>query len=311
MSKNALSAALAIVLLGLTSAAFAHLPDKVFGAFQWPTNQLPTLDGDISEWEAVVPAELWIDINRDHTDTVLGGKAVDTADLFFRYAVGWNDELDRIYFVHDRFDDLYDRTGDKDDTIEIGWDADHSGGNFWHDNDEVQEDQWRKMGQQAQSGHFAWPALGTGEGQNSWFWFWMTDLGPGVQWPDDEPYACCADSFTLEGGQDAETSLQAEWYVTGWDDYNYSGPDQSVQHDFVEGEIVGIGFAVHDTDEVTVDENGDEVPSFTKYVLGGENLIFGDASFFSDFQLLPVCADCLPTAVENDSWGRVKASFAP
>ena len=30
-------------------------------------------------------------------------------NLNFRVAVGWNDELDRVYYVYDRFDDIWDR----------------------------------------------------------------------------------------------------------------------------------------------------------------------------------------------------------
>ena len=36
---------------------------------------------------------------------------------------------------------------------------------------------------------------------------------------------------------------------------------------------------------------------------------FGDADYFADFQLLEVSPD-FPTAVEEDSWGRIKASVA-
>ena len=100
-------------------------------------------------------------------------------------------------------------------------------------------------------------------------------------------------------------TIQAEWYTVAWDDFNFAGPDQSVRHDFVEGEIVGAGLQVVDNDNGTEDD-----PKTWKWVLGGQSDIFGNASSFSDFILLPVDLANLPTAVENDSWGHIKASVA-
>ena len=291
------------LIFGMTSAATAHLPEgEVFGAFQWPTNQLPVLDGNISEWNAL-PAELWVDSN-DFGSTQGLAPEVDASDFFFRVAVGWNDELERIYFVSERFDDIYDRDGERDDTYEFGWDTDHSADDFWATG-AAEDDLARERGRLAQSGHFAWPENLDGEDRGNWFWFWMTQLAAGARWASDEPWACCDDSFVLDGSLDGEATLFAEWYVTGWDDYNWEGPDVSVVHDLVEGEIIGIGMSVTDTDEV----DGDGNEAFEKFVLGGENLIFGDASFFSDFLLLEIDEDALATAVENDSWGRIKASY--
>ena len=293
-----------VLLFTAAQVAYSHLPEnETFGAFQWPSNQLPVLDGDISEWD-VLPDELWV--TNDQFGTTQGIAEHDASDFFFRVAVGWNDEMERIYFASERYDDVYDRNGDsRDDTFEFAWDTDHSGGDFWRGDLEEEAEIWRNRGSQAQSGHFAWPEFGDGEDQGNWFWFWMTALGPGARWASDPPWACCDNSFTIEGSMDGEATLYAEWYVTGFDDYNYEGPDESVIHDLVEGEVIGIGMSATDTDEVDAEGN----VAFEKFTLGGENLIFGDASFFSDFLLLEVNTDVLPTAVENDSWGRIKASY--
>ena len=124
MKKIALMAA----ILGMCTSAFAHIPEgRVFGVFQFPTDKLPVLDGNISEWD-VVPDEMWIDL--DDPDIVVGegdvGREKDRSNLYFRYAMGWNDELDRLYHVYDRFDDVWDRDAGgigccgQDDSIEIG-----------------------------------------------------------------------------------------------------------------------------------------------------------------------------------------------
>ena len=66
MKKIALMAA----IVGMCTSAFAHIPEgRVFGVFQFPTDKLPVLDGDISEWD-VVPDEMWIDL--DDPDIVVG-----------------------------------------------------------------------------------------------------------------------------------------------------------------------------------------------------------------------------------------------
>ena len=293
----------AVALFAATNVAQAHLPaDETFGAFQWPTNKLPVLDGILTEWNAL-PAELWV--NSNDFGTTQGIAEVDPSDFFFRVAVGWNDELERIYFASERFDDVYDRNGDsRDDTFEFGWDTDHSAGDFWRGDLTEEAEVWRNRGSQAQSGHFAWPEAGDGEDQGNWFWFWMTALGPGARWASDEPFACCDDSYKIDGSMDGEATLFAEWYVTGFDDYNWEDVGAGV-HDLVEGEVIGIGMSVTDTDEV----NADGDVAFEKFVLGGENLIFGDASFFSDYVLLGLDEDALATAVENDSWGRIKAPY--
>lgn len=77
-------------ILGMSTAAFAHIPEgRVFGVFQWPTDSLPVLDGNISEWDAV-PAELWIDL--DDADIVVGegdvGREKDRSNLFFSFRHG-------------------------------------------------------------------------------------------------------------------------------------------------------------------------------------------------------------------------------
>ena len=124
----------AVGLIALANVVSAHVPeDKILGAWQWPTSHLPVLDGDISEWE-VLPEELWIEINEQDFGGDLGTtKEIDVSDMWFRVAISWHDETDRLYYVIDRFDDLWDRDGGgfgdsgNDDSIEIGVDADHSG----------------------------------------------------------------------------------------------------------------------------------------------------------------------------------------
>ena len=53
---------LAVILLGLGPTQAHVLQGTVRGIWQWPADMLPTLDGDLSEWE-VVPDSLWLDLS--------------------------------------------------------------------------------------------------------------------------------------------------------------------------------------------------------------------------------------------------------
>ena len=295
----------AVGLIALANVVSAHVPeDKILGAWQWPTSHLPVLDGDISEWE-VLPEELWIEINeRDFGGDLGTTKEIDVSDMWFRVAISWHDETDRLYYVIDRFDDLWDRDGGgfgdsgNDDSIEIGVDADHSGDwYFTLDRGLPEEELMRLDGAHAQTYHYRWPAIEP----EGWNWFWMSSS----TWHDEEPYSCCADSFTLDGSHGTQATLKAEWYTVAWDDFNFQGPEQSVQHDLVELEIIGLGIAVIDNDISPSQED----KRFGRFILGGQNDVFGNASSFTDFVLLPVDEERLPTAVESDTWGSIKSYF--
>jgi len=311
MSKKIILIAAALGMI--SSAAFAHIPEgRTFGAFQWPTDKLPVLDGNISEWDAL-PPELWI--TSDDTDIIVSegdvGREKDRSNIFFRFAMAWNDELDRIYYVFDRFDDVWDRDGGgigccgQDDSIEIGMDADHSGGWFHAGGAGISgdlSDEEIKLfnGGQTQTSHYRWPALAP----FGWSWFWMSDS----DWHGNEPNACCEDSFNLDGVHGSEANFQAEWYTIAWDEFNWQGADLSTQHDFVELEVIGAGLQIVDNDNGPEDaEDGN--PWTAKWTLGGQSDIFGNSGSFSDFVLLPLDEAALATAVEDDSWGHIKASF--
>ena len=91
--------ALAAMALMLTStASLAHFPEgQIFGAWQWPSNQLPNLDGDISEWN-VLPAELWIDIFQTEVAEGDIGREIDTANK-------WNGQYN-VPHVHGSYESM-------------------------------------------------------------------------------------------------------------------------------------------------------------------------------------------------------------
>ena len=72
-------------------------------------------------------------------------------------------------------------------------------------------------------------------------------------------------------------------------------------------EIIGAGLQV---DNDNGPEDAEDANPWTKWSLGGQSDVFGNASSFADFILLPLDEEALSTAVENDSWGHIKASMA-
>ncbi len=301
MKKNALILITAVALLGMVGSASAHLPEGVtFVAWNWPSTHLPTLDGDLSEWN-VLPEDYWIGLDDTWGGASAGNEPVlDLADFNFRFAIGWNDEEDRIYFAQEWIDDYFQRSDAfaggccaGNDKIEMGIDADHSGTESLRSSDDV------PAYNGAQAAHWGMPEIAP----RSWMWMWLSE----TTWADKAPYTCCPDAYQLDGGHGLETTLTSEWYSVAWDDFDPADPNAGTLHDFQAGEIFGWAGAWIDNDGGDTDE--ELAASYLVWTAGGANMN-DNATDYADVLLLEPDFDRLPTAVENDSWGHIKASFA-
>ena len=313
------SLTLAVLLLGFGSAQAHVPPGTVLGVWQWPSNALPTMDGDISEWE-VIPEYLWLTLSSPDSDgnalfhAVAGGHSGmdgtenDAGDLTARLAVAWNDEFDRLYFAQDRFDDVYDRDVAEppgacggDDSIEVHVDADHSGGLLYYsgddfpDTDEGRAARTAANGRDAQIAHFRFPPIG--EGNNAWHWLWVS----AATWHDEAPYSCCPDAYSLQGEHGTEATLTSEWWSVYFNALNHDSPEESVIAPLSEGQIIGMGVAFCDID---VADNEGHNSVWRSGGPGGARW-YADSDVVSDWLLL----EDMMTAVESNSWGQVKASF--
>ncbi len=305
------SLTMAALLLAFGSAQAHVPPGTVLGVWQWPSHALPVMDGDISEWE-VIPEYLWLTMSTLDNDgnalfhAVAGdhkgmdGTDNDAADLTIRMAVAWNDEYDRMYFAQDRFDDTWDRDVAEppgacggDDSIEIHVDADHSGGLMVTGDEETQA-------RSAQIAHWRWPPIG--EGNNAWSWMWVS----AATWHDKPPYACCPDSYDLDGEHGGtDVSLISEWWSVYFNNLVHLSPEESVVAPLSENQIIGMGIAFCDIDG-TSNESGHN--SVWRSGGPGGARWYADSDVVSDWLLLPV-DPALATAVESNSWGQVKASL--
>ena len=310
-----------ILLQGLGPAQ-AHVPaGTVLGIWQWPLEALPVMDGDLSEWE-VVPDSLWLDLNTLDADgnplfwardweaqsPAAGryGTEADPADLTMRFAIGWNDETDRLYFAQQRHDDLFDRRDSDEpislcvghDGVDVHVDADHSGLPNAECYSDFGCDIIYDRGRSAQQALFLFPSISVTSSYLDWHWMWMSS----ATWHDKEPYSCCPDAYTLEGEHGAEGVLIAEWWSVYYNDLDHDSPANSVQAELSEGQIIGMGIAFCDDDLGTSED---------RWATGGRDgsAWWKESDYLSDWILLPV-SDYW-TGIEHTSWGQVKASFTP
>ena len=219
-------------------------------------------------------------------------------NLAERIIVGWNPETNLVYVMEERFDDLwYGTLDDTNDKLELVLDADHSGGQFQGDIEGLDPERWAGATAQdwQQSLH-----------QEAQLWLW----GGGV-WASVEPYAGIRWNVEGEAGGPA-TLFQESWFTT-FDDLPASstGPDDPDLkiHDLEEGQVMGVGMAIQD------DDNGPGNSYNGYWVSTGDINMYFHADSLVDYVLLGFDAnnwvsDSDATAVEEDSWARIKAGFS-
>ena len=97
--------ALILAVVMIASASWAHLPvDVVFPAVHFPDANVPTIDGNLGDWD-VIPEGYWIN-HEQLTETVRGvGTAWDATDLSLRAIVGYNPNTNLLYVMEDRLND--------------------------------------------------------------------------------------------------------------------------------------------------------------------------------------------------------------
>ena len=296
----AICVALGIVMFA-ASMSYAHLGEDFF-AVQLPISTMDRMnivhDGDPAEWANVDPA-FWI----THEDLVenMNEQGVNAADLAERIIIGWSPETDKIYWFEDRFDDVF-VNGVSDfpqEGVEWGTDADHSGGRYMNHS----EDGATLDGKHAQQYRYFFF-------RDDPVWHWGN-----ATWVNVAPYAEIGWSF--DGGELGNSgNLIVEMGVTVFDDLDSAGGiGTSVVHDFLpehgDNYVIGMGFAVMDADNL-VDCCGMIATGGGYYTSnGGSTTLNQDTDFFNDFTLLSYDPDqwVTVTAVESDTWGRIKSSF--
>ncbi len=292
---------LGLVLASFTPSSAHQRTDRNWAAVQVPIDvdgiRDVVMDGDLGDWDNV-PSVFWV-TQDDLVEVVTGTQGdPDPGNLAERIIVGWNPETNLVYVMEERFDDLwYGTIEGTNDKLELVLDANHSGGQF-QGVESIDLDPERWAGAEAQD----WQQSLHQEAQ---LWLW----GGGV-WASVEPYAGIRWNVEGEVGGPA-TLFQESWFTT-FDDLPASstGPDDPdlIIHDLEEGQVMGVGMAIQD------DDNGPGDSYNGYWVSTGDVNMYFHADSLVDYVLLGFDANNWvsdsDTAVEEDSWARIKAGFS-
>ena len=303
--KRRMSVLLVIALvLGMSSFVAAHdPPGELFFMVQFPDNAVPTIDGDFGDWSIVPdnPYAIGQDKLFDPAQFQQAGRGqFDPSDINIRHRMGWNDSFNKIYFATEIFDNVHsiDRADPArhwyDDNWEVGVNPDATPSEEHSRNveDIPINDFFYK---------FVVPPLGG-------IYSSMEPVGDLAWLQDGGEFIEFGWSFT--GEQFGESTYRYELAVTPIESMprdNATTEDQVVEHNLEEEEIIHISLTVGDIDEPTT---GDFVLESYQgfWTLSPESC----CTATNDFVMAPVepsIADLSATAVEEVTWGQIKAGF--
>ncbi len=291
--RTALRVLPAILTAALAGAASAHLGDTIFPIWELPTSDLPDLhDGTLEDWEEVLP-----NASLGHNDFVRYGfdsTTIDPEDLAFRAFLAWHNASQRLFVAVERIDNAYIGLGQGDGTM-FFVDGDHSGGEYETVTSSGEREADKAFTHVQAQWYFVSPEPLEGR--------LMREGGPADAWVANPPWA---DAGGFQIGEAPNYSVN-ELVITPWDVLDWRGADRSQRSSLIAGQIIGLQFAILDIDE----------PSWMQglYYLTPRTIEPGQpwtADTFADGELIPCfrgdCSGAI-TAVSQDSWGRIKASF--
>lgn len=264
-----------VIIFGVLQILNAQ-SDSLLKVFQFPSDQIPRIDGDKSDW-SIVPKEYFISEERLSDDEKLHPNP-DTNNLKVSVSVGWVNGMNRLYFLYEAYDDYWDfsRTDLHHDIFEVVVDGDKSGGpligKFLPNSDSIDKwDAWCLMhGVHAQNYHIYTPP----EGQD-----WCLAWGP-QSWIKKLPYANAAYSYNFKPGEPGKMIL--EFWITPFDKASRQGPSESTQSVLYENKEIGLSWAIIDWDGINANSNN----GF--WNLSQHHTMYGNASELNTFKLMPL-----------------------
>ena len=298
---------LSLTLAGFLSVANAQPPDRIYPIMQLTDRdvaEIDVTDGSVEDWENIVgePTLTPLDFAEPF------GGSYDPSDMDFRIWLGWHDATDRIFFAMERVDDVYVNEFDREDenenevmvfhdsSVEFAVDGDHSGGAVFPE-ESPEERVWQVQ---------VFNALGEVFDGGS-----QVGLVPhayllSAEWLIQPPFA--HGGGAVVGG--SPIFSVTEFYVTPFDRLVPTGdPEDSDVSDLFAGKIIGFNIEVFDVDDQPGIETIHQLavpPSHESY----GHLLYMSADDFADGVLVtPDGLSSDDSAVESDSWARIKATF--
>ncbi len=275
---------LALALAFAATQAFAlSRPDVEFKIFQFPTDQIPRIDGDPSDW-AIVPDSYTYGDDQIN-DTEDGNGVPDPKDLDIKVTVGWVKGENRLYFLYEAYDDFWDFArynpgGYSNDIFEIAVDGDLSGTPFIN-SDQIKnpiDNYMNYAGRHAQNYHIFTPPV-----RNSWVLVWGSN-----PWAGYFPQSNHAYNYSFKPGESGKLIL--ECYITPYDYAPNAGPKYSVETQLEEGNLIGLSWSILDFDGGKRDGH---------YNLAHDVKMVSNGSYLCGFRLMPIEAS-LRKPIEAD-----------
>lgn len=287
-----------LLAFGLVGNANAHIGEQVYLIFEISDADLQDInlfDGDISDWEDVVGEASLGPSNFFADPTVGDGAQYNPADMDYRIWLSWNESSNRLYLATERTDDVYiNEYGGgapasvwQHDSVEFMIDGDHSGGQYNYNNEESFTDEEKVRNQNAQAQK--WNAIFDSPdgrylgypGQAAWL---------------NQPPLSDGGGNSVGGGP---TLSVLEIYITPYDDIIPTDQEGSIATDLEAGNVIGFQIAMPDFDTAPTEYRG-------YHNLSGQAATFRFAERFVDGRLIAAGG---ATAVADQSWARIKASF--
>ena len=292
----------AVLVMGLSSMAFGHAPPgELYFAVQFPDGLVPTMDGDLSDWDVVPIDPYTIRNDRLYSPVAeiqpVGRGEIDVSDINIRHIVGWNDSMNKLYVMSEVFDNVHNLDREtpsafwQDDAWEVEVNPDHT-----------PTEEHNLEGEGANNFSYKW-AVPPVEGAYQFYrpvsaLEWLVD---GSDWVNF--------GWGFDGEQFGESTYYYELAITpitSLPNDASATPDQDVVFDLAENEVIHLSVTVGDFDEACTECVLESYQGF--WTMSPEMCCTGT----NDMVLAPMepsMEDASPTAVEDVSWGQIKAAY--
>ena len=289
-----------LFILIVASSVSAHIGDQIYFIPEITDDalgQLDVRDRNLDDWRAVISGPVLTAAALVPSPDVGEGAPYDPADMDYQIWLGWNNSTNRLYFAMGRTDDVFVHEYDGgnptslwqyDSHVTFIVDGDHSGGDFTGSADETWSDEEKTLNM----GRIAQRYQAIAEAPDDRF---IGVDGSAASWVSESPYADGGGEVTR--GTPATSLL--EFYVTPFDDLIWNSPEDSKAPPLASGNIIGFQISIPDVDT--------EPAAYRAFhTVTGQASTWRYAERFADGRLVGAGGS---TAVESNSWGRIKASF--
>ena len=299
LTKLGLAAAL---VTAMSSMAFGHAPPgELYFAVQFPDNLVPTMDGDLSDWDVVPIDPYTIRNDRLYSPVAeiqpVGRGEIDVSDINIRHIMGWNENANKLYVMSEVFDNIHNADREnpaafwQDDAWEVEVNPDHT-----------PTEEHNLEGEPANNFSYKW-AVPPVEGSYQYYrpvsaLEWLVD---GSDWVNF--------GWGFSGEQFGESTYRYELAITpitSLPNDASATPDQAVVFDLGENEIIHTSITVGDFDEACTECVLESYQGF--WTMSPEMCCTGTNDVVLA-EMEPSLASAAATAVESVSWGQIKAAY--